>query len=159
MVKTLLSFSVKIRVLRLLNISKPSLNHEIFGGGWPKKCTTNSVFSFSKAIVSLSSSVKRGAVMAERCSVTVSGSDSSPGSDIPTAFSALTLNWYRHPGSRPLRVSSANGTNMGVARTQCGEPVLRCSTKYPVIGEPPSFIGGNQHMVTMSGVASLWGTS
>lgn len=92
-VRTLLSFSVKIRIRLLLKISNPSLYQQTFGAGCPKKYTTNSVFSFSSVVVSFSSWVNLGAVIADLCSVTVSGSESSPGSDMPTAFSALTLNW------------------------------------------------------------------
>ena len=42
----------------------------------------------------------------------------------------------------------------GVALTQCGEPVRRCSTKYPIIGDPPSLGGLSQRIVTTSGAVS-----
>jgi hypothetical protein len=42
--------------------------------------------------MSTNSSTKAGTVTSARCNVTVNGSEASLGSDLPTAFSAMTLN-------------------------------------------------------------------
>ena len=79
--------------------------------------------------MSFNSSSNCGEEAAARCKVTVSGSDMSLGFESPTAFWALILNWYLHPGSRPLNVISGNEHRIGADRTQFGAPNFRCSTK------------------------------
>ena len=93
MINVLLPLSSLIFVLRLLNISKPSLNQFICGVGVPVTFTRNSHCSFSSTTMSWSSFKNLGAVTALRCRVTVNGSDNSLGSDGPMTFCAVTRNW------------------------------------------------------------------
>lgn len=59
----------------------------------------------------------------------------------------------RHVGSIQLNDISGYGTNVVDVLVQVGEPIRLCSTKYPIIGEPPSVLG-RSHLINIISVIS-----
>ena len=74
--------------------------------------------------------------------------DAADQSPRPTRFSAATRNWYDCPSASPVTRWLVPLINWLLsARTQLCRPISRCSNWYPVTGDPPSLVGGDQ--VTM----------
>lgn len=68
--------------------------------------------------------------------------EASLGSPGPAALTARTLNSYSTPSSRLSAVPLVSLGPTSPAFTHFGEPFSLFSITYPVIGDPPSFVGG-----------------
>ena len=89
--------------------------------------------------------------------------DGSLGSPNPALFSALTLNWYWVFSMRSPTVKFSSFSGALVTFIHLSLTVSRFSMTYPVIGEPPSCLGGVHsrwiELVSMFATSGLPGAS
>lgn len=87
------------------------------------------------------------------------GSDGMLGRPQPAALQAMTLNWYMAPSSRPvtsqLLPSGSALIGSRVTRVQRLAVVSFLSMKYPVMEDPPSYLGSSQLTVMDSRQTSV----
>lgn len=79
----------------------------------------------------------------------VCGLVASLGSPGPALLTARTLNWYWLPSSNLGTVPVHMGPSISAALTKLAPNLSFISMIYPVIGAPPSLIGGSHLSLTM----------